>query len=525
MGLLDALFNSDTYGGQGGGILDLLRQTQAQNSAYQPSAGFPQDAPAPNFADRFNALPNAPQPFNPAPRQMDAANYDPATFAPNQAQPINIGGYQMPRLGSADLYKPQQVMTPPNAQPAQGQIPQGGMPQQQAPQQEEQLPPAFGGTSYLDRLNSGGGLIGSLLGDTNQQKNLRAQYDATRQMLMDSGVEERQAKSLAMAATLNPESPAVKTLMPELLTNKQDIKMVKDEFGAEHPYWYDKVNHTFKPALTQGGAGAGSGGGPGLQQVISSLDNMPAGSTQEQRLAQVPESYRGYVKSLLEGKALPSNIGRSQLRGPLITLAHAVDGSFDESLIPLRFKTATDYAPNGQSGRSIVALNTVQHHIGKLSDDLENLGDTGWTAGNAVWNAIAKNTPMSPGQGKAIQAVQDDIKAVTDEMSAAYKAGRVSDHEIESWNKLANSNLPLRQLKQGIYDFVGLLNGKRDQLNETHQSILGKDAPGMNKDLNEAITKKVISRNSGDAAPTPATQGAPAPGAYVWSPGKGISPK
>ncbi len=39
MGLLDALFQSDSYGGQGGGLLDLIRNTQAQNSQYQPAGG------------------------------------------------------------------------------------------------------------------------------------------------------------------------------------------------------------------------------------------------------------------------------------------------------------------------------------------------------------------------------------------------------------------------------------------------------------------------------------------------------
>jgi hypothetical protein len=35
-----------------------------------------------------------------------------------------IGGYQMPRIGNPDQFQPQQAMTPPNAQPAQGQLPQ-----------------------------------------------------------------------------------------------------------------------------------------------------------------------------------------------------------------------------------------------------------------------------------------------------------------------------------------------------------------------------------------------------------------
>jgi hypothetical protein len=44
MGLLDSLFNQSSYGGQGGGLLDFLRQSQMQQEQYQPSAGFPGQA-------------------------------------------------------------------------------------------------------------------------------------------------------------------------------------------------------------------------------------------------------------------------------------------------------------------------------------------------------------------------------------------------------------------------------------------------------------------------------------------------
>src|SRR6185503_18485601 len=95
MGLLDSLFAQSTYGGQGGGLLDFLRQSQMQQDQYQPSAGFP-----------------------------------------GQASPIGIGGYQMPRMGDQAQFTPpaqDPAALPPNAQPAQGQLPQ-------APQQA----PAFG---------------------------------------------------------------------------------------------------------------------------------------------------------------------------------------------------------------------------------------------------------------------------------------------------------------------------------------------------------------------------------------------
>lgn len=453
-GLLDSIFQPSTYSGQGG-LLDRLLPSLG---SYQ-SAGFPQ---------------------------------------PDQAQAMPIGGYQMPRIGNPDQFQSQQVMTPPNAQPTQGALPN------QAP---AQLPPALGGNSFGGNLgaslqsfaNTPGGLLPKLLGGISagltgqrtdpmgmQQQNLKAQYDSLVPVL---------GPQKAMLAVLNPE--AGKTLLTEALTNKNEVKMVKDGFGQEHPYAWNPITQEFKPLAPVGASG---GDMQGLTDKIAGMAQ--SGASRQQLLQTVPSDYRGHVEAVLEGRALPSNIGRGPARSAIMAAAHAIDPNFDESTIPLRFKTAGDYAPNGQSGRSIVALNTVQHHIGKLSDDLENMGDTGWTALNAIRNGIAVNTPLDPKQGTAVQAVQDDMKAVTDEMSAAYKAGRVSDHEIEAWNKLASSNLPLRQLKQGIADFVGLLNGKRDQLNETHQSILGKDAPGINKDLNEAITKKVSERNSTTSQPT-----------------------
>jgi hypothetical protein len=452
MGLLDSLFQPSTYGGQGG-LLDRLLPSLGN---YQ-SAGFQQQ-----------------------PDQQQAA-------------PMSIGGYQMPRMGNPDQFQPQQAMTPPNAQPTQGQGMPQGAPQQPQQAQEPQLPPSFGGGGYLDRLNNGGGLISSLFGDSGQQKNLAAQFQAIRQTLISNGESPQAASSKAMLAVQNPE--ASKTILTEALTNKTDIKMVKDGFGQEHPYSWNPVTQEFKPL---GGGSSSGGDAQGLTDKVASMAQ--SGATRQQMLQQVPSDYRGHVEAVLDGRALPSNIGRGPARAAIMATAHAIDPTFDESNIPLRFKTASDYAPNGQSGRSIVALNTVQHHIGKLSDDLENMGDTGWTVLNSIRNGVAVNTPLDPKQGTAVQAVQDDIKAVTDEMSAAYKAGKVSDHEIEAWNKLANSNLPARQLKQGIYDFVGLLNGKRDQLNETHQAILGRDAPGVNKDLNESITKKVGERNSGTSS-------------------------
>lgn len=212
MGLLDSLFAQSTYGGQGGGLLDFLRIAQMQQDQYQPSAGLPQDQPPASFADRFNALPGAPQPVSPSTRSFDAASFDPSTYAPNQAQPISVGNYQMPRMGSADQFNPQQALIPPNAQPTQGQMPQ--LPQHAPSPQDQNLPPAFGGgLGVLGRIGSPDGLIARLTGNDSRsigQQNLRAQYEALVPLV---------GRQKAMLAVMNPE--AGKTILAQALEKKQ----------------------------------------------------------------------------------------------------------------------------------------------------------------------------------------------------------------------------------------------------------------------------------------------------------------
>jgi hypothetical protein len=213
MGLLDALFDQQLYGGVGG----LLSRLQQSNFDLPQSPGFPQDQPAASFADRFNALPGAPQPVVGSGRSFDSAQFDPQTFAPNQAQPIAVGNYQMPRLGNADQYQPQQVMLPPNAQPAQGQLPQAPPP---APAAPAQLPPALGGSQGgflrgMQSIANGGGIISALTGNYNDpksiaQQNLRAQYDALVPIV---------GPQKAMLAVMNPE--AGKTILAQALEKKQ----------------------------------------------------------------------------------------------------------------------------------------------------------------------------------------------------------------------------------------------------------------------------------------------------------------
>lgn len=137
------------------------------------------------------------------------------------ATPIAVGGYQMPRVGDAAQFDPQQVNLPPNAQPAQG-LPM----QPQASSLPEFLQPHGPGNNLLAGLesfaNSGSlisgivnGLTGLATGQRNdprarQQQVLQAEYKALIPIL---------GEQRAALAVLNPEMG--KALVSQALAGKQ----------------------------------------------------------------------------------------------------------------------------------------------------------------------------------------------------------------------------------------------------------------------------------------------------------------
>jgi hypothetical protein len=153
-GLLDYLYSPSTYGGEGG----LLSRLMPSTAMIPQSQGFTQTE----------------QPQMP------------------QAAPMQIGNYQMPRIGNPDQFAPQQAMTPPNAQPTQGQMPQHG----------------FGGflnsfNENLQTLGNGGSLIGALTG---QQPN-----NQTAQFLVARGIEP------ALAKTIVSDPGLLRSVLPQLI--------------------------------------------------------------------------------------------------------------------------------------------------------------------------------------------------------------------------------------------------------------------------------------------------------------------
>jgi hypothetical protein len=249
MGLLDSYFDPSMFSGQGG----LLNRLLPSIGTLPQSAGFP-DQPA----------------FSPSGRTFDAATFDPQTYAPNQAQPISVGSYQMPRVGSADLFQPQQASLPANATPTQGQMQPGqSAPMQAAPTPAApmQIPNNPGGLSagisgFINNLHTGpiGALIGGIgsAAGLQDQKTINAaqRANATAEYLRKAGIPE-EAITAAVGNGRVPGDPEVlKTILSGL---KEKVKVhpataaEKAAAGvpADMPLFLDENGKpTFAPAGT-----------------------------------------------------------------------------------------------------------------------------------------------------------------------------------------------------------------------------------------------------------------------------------
>jgi hypothetical protein len=165
-GLLDYIFDPSSYNGNGG-LLSRLTPSLAQ---IPQSQGFPQSE------------------------------------QPQQAQPMQVGNYQMPRMGSADLYQPQQVMTPPNAQPTQGQA------QQMAAIPE---PGGFGAgvRGFISNLHTGplGAVIGGIGSAAGLQDPAMQRANQTARYLTTKGFDP------ALAQTIVSDPALLRAVLPQMI--------------------------------------------------------------------------------------------------------------------------------------------------------------------------------------------------------------------------------------------------------------------------------------------------------------------
>jgi hypothetical protein len=227
-GLLDSLFQ----GGAGNGLLDFLRQNamsqqfgsglQSDQAQYAPMQASPMQARAQMQQAQPSPLDNAQWPFGPVGAPSRQAQPSPLDTAQWPSGPVGAPASFADRWNALTPAAPaptQDAALPANAQPTQGQLPMQAQPAQPVQQQ----PPMMAEESYMDRINNGGSLIGSLFGSPqrSQQRNQTAQF------LVSKGLDP------AMAKTIVSDPVLLRSVLPSLLGTGGQTDDIKEYIFAK----------------------------------------------------------------------------------------------------------------------------------------------------------------------------------------------------------------------------------------------------------------------------------------------------
>lgn len=549
MGLLDSLL-SGSQGGYGGLLNSLLYpspinqpQTSPQ-SQYDPMGNFTgvqsDGAPDPfgpppgqaEWAKKFapaspftGTAPAAPVQFAAGPTQPQApALPTPQTVAPAPqpasapAQYASIGGqngYQMPQFGTPSDYSPQTAQT---AQSPSTDISAQSRQPDQSVQPAFLQPPtqgSFGGAFRGMAANAAAGPLGMLMGAIGgaagmgrgnpqdiAQQNLSAQYHALRQSLEANGDSKQDAASKAMLAVMNPE--AGKTILPELFTQKAELKLINDGFGGQRPAVWNPIDKTLngKPVEEFNK----SGGASNSQDVFDNISRAKAaGATPEQLYQLAPPQLRDGVQAMIEGRGIPTNLSaRGDARNQAIMLAHAIDPTFNESEIPGRVKGYSDFYGGGKSSEGLRKINQSALHFGELvTDKMPNLPGTPIPAVNAVANVV--NTQLL-GKGTAGNFVVN-AHALADELSTMFKGAGISDAEIRAWESNLSPNMSDEQQRGMAKTLLGLYRDgvtgwEKKRMESVGPVVSAQKGPLLGPEAEAALQKVDAFANNRPAKPT-----------------------
>jgi len=507
MGLLDnLLFNQDGYGGQQGGLLGLLQGAAAQNGAYQPNAGFPQQQ----------------QPFIPSGRSFDDATFNSRTYAP-QAQPIGIGNYMMPRVGPASDFQPQPQQQPQQQQPQTAQAsPTDVSAQSRTDIPQQPLPPALGGNAMGGNFGAGlqnfastpGGLIGKILGGVTgfatgqrtdpigvQQQNLNAQFQATRQALIDSGMSAAQAHSAALLSVLNPKANE-KIMDQQYGADNWEVKQTGENgLGAKTYQMFNKKTGEFRD-IPQSGNVAGGGIG----------DMSKSGA---EYFATLPKQVQGTVQGMLDGTIQPPSsfaAAKPYWQG-MLAAAKNVDPTFDENKWASRHKMATDVAASGNSSMGGI-LSNGKSAFKHLAEYTESAADLGNASHNFPGGGIAAHAQNYIGNTFGGSDTNAKIKAINDNLghygqeSTKFYAGTGGGVEermnaLKEMNPVTTSSAEMAAYAQKEKSLMlDRLREKEAQIRDTMGEAYLQQHPVFTDELKRDIARidaNVAKLNSGQA--------------------------
>ena len=448
---MNSLFPDPTTQSDQGLIGNLL----AQYGAYPPDA----NAPLSPVEQQMMGMTGPNQPVSglgPAYAPPPAAVPQPAAPAQPQNDPIAVGNYQMPRIGSGF---PDDEDAPTAATP------------QRAPAAQQPAAPAAPANPLLriaaglHSLAQGGSLYGLATGNPDDPRSLQqAELQKQLNTLTSLGVPQNEAK---YAVTVGINSEAAKPIIAKYIgADKNKFVQLKDGLGADHPAFINAENQTINgmSLADYNKQNGGNNNSPGLGDM--SL-------TGKDYLNSLPAKQRGTVQAMLEGRQpFP---GQYALNKPytqsLIAAANQVDPSFDATTWPARVKGMTSFRSGADAG-TVRSANQVLGHISDLTDKADELHNGDYPTFNYIKNKWDSQTGSDAANNWLTQA-----HAVADELSAFMKgAGHSSDTEIHQWQESLSPNMSPQQQRGAIKTLMGIYDHALSALEDKRTGAIGSVA-------------------------------------------------
>lgn len=509
------------------------QQPQQQPPAPAPSFGggaapFSFAGPGSNMVAPSQIAP----PVAPAPQPAPA----PAPQA-DQAGPIGVGNYQMPRVGAADDFEPDDS-TPANAAPTQGRMPAG--PPAPAPFSLGGAASGVGdrlglaGKGFLGNMASGpigalaGGLGALISGKPTDASSIAQQGgNLTAQALIAKGASPADvvaaSKNPPLMAALIQQYYGKEKFTPVETTDMMGRKSVTGAFNAS--------DGSVKP-VNGGAPAAGGAGDEGLGDMSK---------TGAAYIASVPTAYRGTLQGMLDGTLQPpSSFAASKpYWQAMIAAAKHADSTFDENNWAARHKMSIDLASSGNSTMGGILSNGESSfkHLAEYTASAADQGNAShdFPFGGAIAHAqnyIGNSAGGSTTFGK-VKAINDNLGHYGQESTKFYAGtgGGVEErmNALKEMNPVTTSSeeaAAYATKEKGL--MLDRLNTKFQEIRNTYGDadaarIIAKHMPDIQANI--AKIDANIAKLRGQPAPVGGADGAavPPPGNYVWTPGGGLS--
>jgi hypothetical protein len=159
----------------------------------------------------------------------------------------------------------------------------------------------------------------------------------------------------------------------------------------------------------------------------------------------------------------------------MLQLVGQYDPNFDAVNYNARNRTRTDFT-SGKSASTINALNTVTQHLDRLGQSADKLGNFDWGVPGTTSVNAAKNWLASKSGGQAaanVKAFMADKKAVTDELTRAWRQAGGSEQDVKSWSNVIDQADSPTALHGAIAEMGNLLEGKLSALGNQYGQGMG----------------------------------------------------